>query len=129
MPTSPTPTRPDVVVVGAGPVGLVAAAELARRGVSIRIIDKLPGPLPESRAIAVHARSLDMFERLGLVDQIIDTGHKSVGMQMYAESRQLFHTPFDSVDSAFPFTLVTPQPETERVLTRRLHGLDKAGQP
>jgi 2-polyprenyl-6-methoxyphenol hydroxylase-like FAD-dependent oxidoreductase len=123
MPTSPTPTRPDVVVVGAGPVGLVAAAELARRGVSIRIIDKLPGPLPESRAIAVHARSLDMFERLGLVDQIIDTGHKSVGMHMYAASRQLFHTPFDNVDSAFPFTLVTPQPETERVLTQRLQDL------
>jgi 2-polyprenyl-6-methoxyphenol hydroxylase-like FAD-dependent oxidoreductase len=126
MTASPAPTRPDVVVVGAGPVGLVASCELARRGVSIRVIDKLTRPLPESRAIAVHARSLDMFDRMGIVDQIIDTGHKSVGMQMYAETRQLFHTRFDGVDSAFPFTLVTPQPETERILTERLHGLGVA---
>ena len=51
-------TSPDVLIVGAGPVGLVAAAELARHGVAVRIIDKLAQPTNESRAIAVHARSL-----------------------------------------------------------------------
>ncbi len=57
--------RPAVLVVGAGPVGLVAAAELARRGVPVRIIDKLTAPTTESRAIAIHARSLDMLDRMG----------------------------------------------------------------
>ena len=51
--------NPDVVIVGAGPVGLVAACELARRGVAFRIVDKLAAPTDESRAIAIHARSSD----------------------------------------------------------------------
>ena len=56
---------PSVLVVGAGPVGLVLACDLARRGVAIRVIDKLTGPTDESRAIIVHARSLEMMERTG----------------------------------------------------------------
>jgi 2-polyprenyl-6-methoxyphenol hydroxylase-like FAD-dependent oxidoreductase len=60
-----------VVVVGAGPTGLVAACELARRGVAIRVIDKLPVPTTQSRAVVVHARSLEMFDQLGLAAQII----------------------------------------------------------
>lgn len=54
---STTSQNPDVVIVGAGPVGLVAACELARRGVTFRIIDKLEAPTDESRAIAVHAEA------------------------------------------------------------------------
>jgi choline dehydrogenase-like flavoprotein len=60
---------PDVVVVGAGPVGLVAACELARHGLAVRVIDKLPAPTEESRAIVVHARSLEMFERMGVAGE------------------------------------------------------------
>ena len=59
-------TDADVVVVGAGPVGLVAACELARHGVRVRIFDKLSTPTEESRAIALHARSLDMLDRMGV---------------------------------------------------------------
>jgi 2-polyprenyl-6-methoxyphenol hydroxylase-like FAD-dependent oxidoreductase len=62
---------PDVVVVGAGPVGLVAACELARHGLAVRVIDKLPAPTDESRAIVVHARSLEMFDRMGVAGEII----------------------------------------------------------
>ena len=119
-----TPHTTDVVVVGAGPVGLVAACELARRGVAVRIIDKLPRPTVESRAIAIHARSLDMLDRMGIIDQMVGTGVKSTGMKMYAGAKPLFHVPMGDVDSAFPYMLITAQTETERVLTERMTELD-----
>jgi 2-polyprenyl-6-methoxyphenol hydroxylase-like FAD-dependent oxidoreductase len=115
--------NPDVIVVGAGPVGLVAGCELARRGVGVRVIDKLAQPTDQSRAIAVHARSLDMFDRMGIVDELVGTGIKAIAMQMYAGGRKLFRVPFGEVDSAFPFTLTTAQTETERVLGEHLQSL------
>ena len=79
---------PDVVVVGAGPVGLVAACELARRGVAIRgAIDKLAEPTDESRAIAIHARSLDMFDRMGIRRRPRRYGVKSTSMRMSARQQ------------------------------------------
>ena len=118
-----TPQNPDVVVVGAGPVGLVAAHELARRGIRVRIIDKLSKPTDESRAIAVHARSLDMFDRMGAIDDLVATGVKSTGMNMFAGDKKMFRVPLERVDSAFPYTLVTAQTETERVITDHLAAL------
>jgi 2-polyprenyl-6-methoxyphenol hydroxylase-like FAD-dependent oxidoreductase len=118
-----SPQTPEVVVVGAGPVGLVAACELARRGVHFRIIDKLAEPTDESRAIAIHARSLDMLDRMGVIDDLAATAVKSTGMKTYSNRRPLFHVAFGGVDSAFPYSLLTPQTETERVLTERLNGL------
>jgi len=61
----------EVLVVGAGPVGLVMACELARRNVPVRVIDKLQAPTTESRAILLHSRSLEMLERIGVVDEIL----------------------------------------------------------
>ncbi len=111
---------PDVLVVGGGPVGLVAGAELARRGVRVRVIDKLAQPTDQSRAIAVHARSLDMFDRMGIVDELLSTGIRATAMQLYAGHSKLFRVPLGDVDSAFPFTLTTAQTETERVLDKHL---------
>ena len=120
MSTSPAP---DVVVVGAGPVGLVAAAELTRRGVGVRVIDKLAAPTTESRAIAVHARSLDMLNRMGIADQLTATGLKAVALQLYTGGERLFRVPLGTVDSAFPYTVVTAQTETERVLAEHAESL------
>jgi 2-polyprenyl-6-methoxyphenol hydroxylase-like FAD-dependent oxidoreductase len=114
---------PQVLVVGAGPVGLVAGAELARRGVRVRVIDKLALPTDQSRAIAIHPRSLDMFDRMGIVDELVSTGIKALAMQLYAGHTKLFRVPLGEVDSAFPFTLTTAQTETERVLGDRLQRL------
>lgn len=117
--TSQTP----VVVVGAGPVGLVAACELARRGVAVRIIDKLAEPTNESRAIAVMSRSLDMFDRMGILDELVATGVKSTNMRLMSGDSQLAQIKFGEVDSAFPYSLLTAQTETERVLTEQLDRL------
>src|SRR5271156_4534549 len=113
----------DVLVVGGGPVGLVAGAELARRGVRVRVIDKLAQPTDQSRAVAVHARSLDMFDRMGIVDEMLSTGVKAIAMQLYAGHSRLFRVPLGEVDGAFPFTLNTAQTETERVLGEHLRSL------
>jgi 2-polyprenyl-6-methoxyphenol hydroxylase-like FAD-dependent oxidoreductase len=118
-----TTSDPEVLVVGAGPVGLVAGVELARRGVRVRVIDKLARPTDQSRAVAVHARSLDMFDRMGIVDELLSTGIKATAMQMYAGGSRLFRVPLGDVESAFPFTLTTAQTETERVLGEHLGSL------
>jgi 2-polyprenyl-6-methoxyphenol hydroxylase-like FAD-dependent oxidoreductase len=118
-----TTPNPQVLVVGGGPVGLVAGAELVRRGCRVRVIDKLALPTDQSRAIAVHARSLDMFDRMGIVDEMISTGIKATAMQLYAGHSKLFRVPLGGVDSAFPFTLTTAQTETERVLDEHLQEL------
>jgi 2-polyprenyl-6-methoxyphenol hydroxylase-like FAD-dependent oxidoreductase len=86
----------DVIVAGAGPVGLLAAAELARRGVTVRIIDRLTAPTTESRAVGVQGRSLDMFERIGLADRLIDTGVKTGAFQLYSGRVPWHVSPWES---------------------------------
>src|SRR6201998_3243114 len=99
-----TNQNPDVIVVGGGPVGLGAGWQLARHGVHVRVIDKFAQPTDQSRAIAVHARSLDMFDRMGIVDDMLSTGVKAIAMQMHTGGRDLFRIPLGEVDSVFPFT-------------------------
>lgn len=65
-----------VLVVGAGPTGLLLAAELHRRGVGCRVIDANPAPLHWDRATVVHPRSLEVFESLGIVDPLLAAGVK-----------------------------------------------------
>ncbi|WP_344464768.1 FAD-dependent monooxygenase [Kitasatospora kazusensis] len=114
-----------IIVVGAGPVGLTAALELARRGVPVRIVDRLAEPTTESRAIVVHARSLEMFERLGLVDRLIGAGVRTTAMEMHSDGEVVARIALDLVDSPFPFSVTIAQTETERILTEALaeHGV------
>ena len=68
--------KTDVLIVGAGPTGLTMANLLARYGVVFRIIDKKSGPIDESRAIVVHTRTLELWDKLGLAGEAIDEGQK-----------------------------------------------------
>jgi 2-polyprenyl-6-methoxyphenol hydroxylase-like FAD-dependent oxidoreductase len=104
-------------------VGLVLACELARRGTRIRLIDKRPKPTDESRAIIVHARSLEMMERIGVVDELIASGVRAPAMEFHADGRTIGRSQLDTVDSPFPFSVSTAQTETERILTERLAAL------
>jgi 2-polyprenyl-6-methoxyphenol hydroxylase-like FAD-dependent oxidoreductase len=109
-----------VLVVGAGPVGLVMGCELARREVPFRVIDRLPQPTDESRAIVVHARSLEMMERIGAVQPLIDSGVRATAMTFHADRKVLRRLPLDVDDSPYAFSISTSQTETERILNERL---------
>lgn len=113
-------TRSDVLVVGAGPVGLVAAIDLARRGVAVRIIDTLPKPTDESRAVLVHARSLELFDQLGVLEKILAAGVTTAGVELHANGSVLGRAGFDTVDSPYPYSVTIAQTETERILRERL---------
>jgi 2-polyprenyl-6-methoxyphenol hydroxylase-like FAD-dependent oxidoreductase len=109
-----------ILIVGAGPVGLTLAIDLARRGVPIRIIDKLPAPTTESRAIVIHARTLDQLELIGVNEPLLAAGLQSTGVELHAGRKRLAYIPFDGVASRHPYSLTIAQPETERVLAERL---------
>jgi 2-polyprenyl-6-methoxyphenol hydroxylase-like FAD-dependent oxidoreductase len=72
----------DVLVVGAGPVGVMAAGELTRRGVSVRIIDRASERSPQSRALVVHARTLETLDLAGLADDFVAAGYPSPGLNI-----------------------------------------------
>ncbi|MGH7813256.1 MAG: FAD-dependent monooxygenase [Candidatus Binataceae bacterium] len=109
-----------VLIAGAGPAGLMLAGELARHGTKCRIIDKAPAPTMQSRALAIHARTLEVFDALGIADEVIAAGHKVFGVTAYSGGRRLAHISFDGLESRFPYIVMLPQSETERILGRHL---------
>jgi 2-polyprenyl-6-methoxyphenol hydroxylase-like FAD-dependent oxidoreductase len=114
----------SVLIVGAGPVGLTMACELARRGVSLRIIDKLDVPSDKSRALGIHSRTLEILESMGLVQEFLDAGHPVYGSNFYHGDKKLVHLNLDEIEGPYPFALMLPQSDTERLL--RAH-LEKSG--
>jgi 2-polyprenyl-6-methoxyphenol hydroxylase-like FAD-dependent oxidoreductase len=116
----------EVLIVGAGPTGLTLACELARHGVSFRIVDKNAVASDLSKALAVHARTLEVFEDMGIVDRFLTFGLKLKAINIYADSKQIAHMSLDELDSAYAFALSLPQSETERILMERLAELGHA---
>lgn len=112
--------RPQVLVVGAGPVGLTMAAELARYGVSLRIIDKAPQPTEKSRAVVVWSRTLEMLDGMGCAEGFIDAGIAASTAHLIDETQQAIRVDFSLLDSLFPYALMLPQSETERLLRQHL---------
>ncbi len=112
--------RPKALIVGAGPTGLVMAHELARDGIQCRLIDKAPHRAMESRAIAIHSRTVETFELMGLADAFLGAGHRITGVNMHGESGPIAHAAFGMLDTRYPFVLGVPQDETERILGERL---------
>jgi 2-polyprenyl-6-methoxyphenol hydroxylase-like FAD-dependent oxidoreductase len=112
----------DVLVVGAGPVGLTMAGELARRGVRCRIIDKAATPAATSRALAIFPRTLEIFEMMGMIGPVLGAGHQLNGVAIYNRSGQIGHIGFSNLPTRYRFAVSLPQSETERLLTEHLTG-------
>jgi 2-polyprenyl-6-methoxyphenol hydroxylase-like FAD-dependent oxidoreductase len=110
----------EVLVVGAGPVGLTMAAALTRQGLKCRIIDKAAAPTDKSKALVVWSRSLELLDSLGLAETFVQTGLKAVGASIYGHGKRLIHVSMAGVESPFSFPLMIPQSETERLLTEHL---------
>src|ERR1700727_1149902 len=108
----------QVLVVGAGPVGLTMAAELARFGVSVRIVDKAAARTDKSKALVVWSRTLELLDRgPGGSAPFVDAGFKAYAVNLVAGDGKLMgRVSMDSVKSSYPYGLMLPQSETERLL-------------
>ena len=115
--------RQSVAIVGAGPTGAMLAIELARRGVEVRVLDRLPLPPAESRATGIHARTLEIFRQLGLIEEFLALGHRLDGFALHTRRRQPVRVRFDGLDTPYPFLLNLRQETTQRILDRHLEGL------
>ena len=84
----------DVLIVGAGPTGLVLALWLTRLGVRVRIIDKAAEPGTTSRALAVQARTLELYQQIGLADAIAARGRKAIAANIWVAGRKVTRAAF-----------------------------------
>jgi 2-polyprenyl-6-methoxyphenol hydroxylase-like FAD-dependent oxidoreductase len=112
-----------VLIVGAGPVGLTLAIELARFGVPFRIIDKAAQRTDKSKALVMWSRSLELLEPSGVSHQLVDAGYKVERVAISADKRPVGSLSFEKLPTAYPFALMIPQSDTERVLEEFLNGL------
>jgi 2-polyprenyl-6-methoxyphenol hydroxylase-like FAD-dependent oxidoreductase len=115
----------DVLVVGAGPTGLMLANQLARRGVRALIVDRHPGPALETRALGVQARTLEIYAHLGIVERALELGKRATGANMWAQGQRAARLPLGDIGrglSPYPFLLILGQDDNERLLGDALRG-------
>src|SRR5271168_725561 len=119
-------TNCPVLIVGAGPTGLVLALWLTRLGVAVRIIDKTAEPGTTSRAVAVQARTLEFYRQMGLSDAVVEAGVKVAGVNLWVGGANAARVPLQRLGeglSPFPYALTYPQDAHERLLIERLDGV------
>ena len=119
----------DVLIVGAGPTGLALACQLIRYGVDFVIIDKKETTTPYSKAIGVQARTLELYEQIGLADKLIGLGAKAENAQIFAGGKVRGQMEFRDLGrgmSPYPFVLIVEQGKHETLLYDfiRSHGKD-----
>ncbi|MGZ5924547.1 MAG: FAD-dependent monooxygenase [Rhizomicrobium sp.] len=114
---------PQVLIVGAGPTGLVLALWLTKMGVPVRIVDKAAEPGTTSRALAVHARTLELYRQLDLDGPVVEKGYTVPGARLWVSGEQKARVPFEQLVSdltPYGFLHIFPQDEHERLLIDRL---------
>jgi 2-polyprenyl-6-methoxyphenol hydroxylase-like FAD-dependent oxidoreductase len=121
----------DVLVVGAGPTGLMLANQLVRRGVRTIIIDRHAGPSLETRALGVQARTLEIYSHLGIVDRALELGKRGTGGNIWADGQRRARVALsDAGDKVtpYPFLLVLGQDDNERIMGDHLRELGSSVQ-
>ena len=109
----------DILVVGAGPTGLMLANQLARRGVRTMIMDRHAGPARETRALGVQARTLEIYGKLGIVERALELGKRASGANLWAQGKRAARIPLGDIGrdlSPYPFLLILGQDDNERLL-------------
>ncbi len=112
--------KTDVLIIGAGPVGLFMANELARHGLSVKIIDQKAQLSTHSKALGIHVRSMQMLRDAGFYDQILQQAHKATGMQLKANGKLITQINFEKMNSPLKFVTMLPQSLTEKILYQGL---------
>ena len=112
-----------VLIVGAGPAGMTMASELARYGVAVRLVDKAAQRTDKSKALVLWSRTLELLDRGGGSAPFVDAGFKAEAVNFIAGDKVIGRVDMGSVQSPYPYALMLPQSETERLLEERLHDL------
>lgn len=113
----------DVLVIGAGPTGLMLANQLGRRGIRTTIVDRHAGPVRETRALGVQARTLEIYAHLGIVDEALALGKRGTGGNLWANGRRMARVPLSDAGrdlTPYPYILILGQDDNERLLGARL---------
>ncbi len=110
----------EVLVAGAGPVGMTMAAVLARLGVGVRIIDPAHARTDKSKALVIWPRTLELLDIQGCAQDFLEAGIKGHGMRILAGGREIVRVTLDGMHSIYRFALMIPQSETERLLEEEL---------
>src|ERR1700742_3828909 len=112
-----------VIICGAGPTGLMLAAQLSRYNIDFLIIDKKSAPTTESRALVVQARSMEIYEQMGLSDEVEQEGRPATGISLYKKGKQvasIFLRTMGEKISPFPYAMIYEQSKNEDLLNRHL---------
>ena len=110
----------QVLIVGAGPVGLLLANECARRGLRWRLVEARPSQSEHSKALAIFPRTLEIFDMAGLIAPFIEAANRVTSVAVIAHGRTLAHMPFAPEQSPYPFIAMVPQNVTEGLLAEQL---------
>src|SRR5262245_57188657 len=116
----------DVLIVGAGPVGLTLGLGLAQQGTRCRIVDRDAGRSRTSRASELHARTLEILDAMGAARDLMAAGLVLRMVTFVSRGRRIAQLATAGIDSAFPARLALPQSDTERILERHLAPLGVA---
>lgn len=118
---------PGVLIAGAGPTGLVLALWLTRLGIAVRIVDKTAAPGTTSRALVIHARTMELYQQVGIAETIAAEGLRFAAANLWTRGRQRARLVFGDIGAGltpFPYMVIHPQDAHERML---LDSLDRLG--
>ena len=110
----------NVIISGAGPVGMTLANELTRYGISVRIVDKAAERTDKSKALVLWSRTLELFDHAGYVADFLSAGMQAHGANISNGKEIMARISLDDIDSIYPYALMIPQSETERILEEHL---------